>query len=109
MARRPGARILSFVNMQPTHDHGTHVQGLERAFAAWAAELGADPIAFTACVEPGLIAIVHVGLYHPRWGNPTKEQLVSPIAGEVVAKMLAGPLGDAWPLRALFTSRPAAR
>jgi len=97
--------IHSFVNMQSSRDHGTHVQGLHRAFAACAKELGVESKAFSKRIEPGLIAIVHVGLYDPRWGNPSKDQLLSPVAGDVVAKVLGDQFVEAKRLREFFASR----
>lgn len=78
--------IHSFVNMQPSREHGTHVEGLYRAFAECATELGVDAAAFKARIEPGLIAIVHVGLYDARWGNPTRDHLISPVAADVLLR-----------------------
>lgn len=81
------------------------MHGLYVAFAACAKELGVDHRLFKKCIEPGLIAIVHVGLYDPRWGNPTRDQLLSPIAGEVVAKVLRAQLVEGKQLRAFFEAR----
>jgi DNA gyrase/topoisomerase IV subunit B len=104
--RQAGAPIVhSFVNMQPSLSHGTHVQGLYRAFAACARELGVETKVFRKCVEPGLIAIVHVGLYDPKWGNPTKDQLMSPVAGRVVAKVLRDQFVGQKRLHDFFKSR----
>jgi DNA gyrase subunit B len=97
--------IHSFVNMQSTRGHGTHVQGLDRAFAACAKDLGVSHKVFRARVEPGLIAMIHVGLFDPRWGNPTKDQLLSPVAGEVVEQVLGEELVVAKSLRTFFERR----
>lgn len=97
--------IHSFVNMHSSPAHGTHVQGLQRAFAACAKDLGVSRKVFSACVEPGLIAMVHVGMFAPRWGNPMKDQLVSPVAGEVVAKVLIQELVAEKTLRTFFERR----
>jgi DNA gyrase subunit B len=99
--------VHSFVNMQSSRGHGTHVQGLYKAFAACAQTLNVDETLFRKRIEPGLIAIVHVGLYDPRWGNPTRDQLVSPIAGEVVAKVLRAQLVEPMRLHAFFKARLA--
>jgi DNA gyrase/topoisomerase IV subunit B len=97
--------IHSFVNMQPSREHGTHVDGLYRAFSDCATELGVDAAAFRVCVEPGLVAVVHVGLYGARWGNPRRDHLISPIAGEVVAKVLRDHLVREKRLRGFFEAR----
>jgi DNA gyrase subunit B len=97
--------IHSFVNMQSSRDHGTHVKGLYRAFAACAKDLGVTAKEFRKRIEPGLIAIVHVGLYDPKWGNPRKDQLLSPVAGMVVAKVLRDQFVEAKRLRSFFQSR----
>lgn len=97
--------IHSFVNMQPSQGHGTHVQGLYRAVTACASELGVTGKELRARIEPGLIAIIHVGLHGPRWGNPRKDQLLSPVAGKVVAKVLRHHFVAARRLRELFESR----
>jgi DNA gyrase subunit B len=97
--------IHSFVNMQSSRDHGTHVQGLYRAFAASAQDLGVTSEEFRERIEPGLIAIIHVGLYDARWGNPRRDQLIGPVAGEVVAKVLRDQFVEAKRLREFFASR----
>lgn len=102
-----GPQIHSFVNMQGSRSHGTHVTGLDRAFAAVAKELDVEPSAFRQRIDRGLIAIVHVGLYHPRWGNPCKDQLKSPEAAKVVEAVLRDQLVAKQHLRAFFASRLA--
>lgn len=97
--------IHSFVNMQPSREHGTHVQGLRRAFAACARSLGVDGKEFTRSIEPGMNALVHVGLYDPRWGKPTRDHLTSPAAGKAVAKVLRKQFVEEKQLREFFTAR----
>ncbi|MEO6775310.1 MAG: ATP-binding protein [Kofleriaceae bacterium] len=97
--------IHSFVNMQSSRGHGTHVQGVYRAFAAYAKDLGVTSEEFTERIEPGLIAIIHVGLYDARWGNPRQDQLISPVAGTVVEKVLRDQFVERERLRAFFESR----
>ena len=60
---------------------------------------------FRARIEPGLIAIIQVGLYDPRLGNPTRDQLLSPVAGKVVAKVLRDQFVVAKRLREFFERR----
>jgi hypothetical protein len=91
--------------MQPSREHGTHVQGLDRAFAACAKELGVTSEVFRSRIEPGLIAVIHVGLYEVHWGNPCRDHLLSPAAGEVVAKVLGDQFVEAKRLREFFASR----
>lgn len=98
-------RIHSFVNMQSSRSHGTHVDGMDPAFAAIAAELGVGPKVFRRRIDPGLIAIIHVGLYDPRWGDPCKDQLLSPEAGKVVEAVLREQLVEKKRLREFFASR----
>jgi hypothetical protein len=52
-----------------------------------------------------LIAIIHVGLYDARWGNPTRDQLMSPVAGRVVAKVLRQQFVETRRLREFFEHR----
>lgn len=104
--------IRCFVNLGETVG-GTHVEGLFRGFAMASpmllalghgepshevGSLDVSPGAIDtarAALEPGLVAIIHVGLLHPRWGHPNKEQLLSPEAGEAVARGIAGELSYA--------------
>jgi DNA gyrase subunit B len=97
--------VRSFVNMQSSRGHGTHVDGLYSAFAACAKDLGVTSKEFRKRIEPGLIAIIHVGLYDARWGNPCRDQLISPVAGKVVAKVLRDQFVEAKRLREFFESR----
>jgi len=95
--------IHSFVNMQPSREHGTHVDGMRRAFTAVAYDLGVPDLAKR--IEAGLIAIIHVGLFDPRWGQPTRSQLLTPVAGVVVEKVLTEKLVGAKQLRSFFEDR----
>jgi DNA gyrase/topoisomerase IV subunit B len=77
-------KIRSFVNLHPTVS-GPHLDavwiGLEKA----AQEL--YPFSFVGLrddLSAGLMAVVHVGLFHPKWGNPTKDHLTTPEAGHAV-------------------------
>jgi len=107
--------IHSFVNMGRSVG-GTHVDGLWEGLARCAKALGAKSSAKAAVTErmsSNLIAIVHVGLYHPAFAGPTKEQLTSPEAGAAVAETLAADLPAMIPrntaLRDLFAVRLGAR
>jgi DNA gyrase subunit B len=85
------ARIRSFVNMSETMC-GTHVNGLWEGLTTWLAKLGvanASAATVRAALAPGLVAILHVGLYAPEFGGPTRTQLESPAAGAAVRSALA--------------------
>jgi DNA gyrase subunit B len=86
--------IRSFVNVQETLS-GTHVNGLWRGLADCARRLGASVRGTTnvrKVLEPGLVAILHVGLYAPELGGPMRVHLESPIAGAAVRHILESDL-----------------
>jgi DNA gyrase subunit B len=99
--------IRSFVNMQETR-RGTHVDGLWAGLSAFADAAGAFEDV-RAALAPGLAAIIHVGLYSPRFGGPTREHLVSPVAGiavrQVIERDLAGALSFDHELRSFLVQR----
>jgi hypothetical protein len=53
-------------------------------------------------LSPGFCAVLHVGLYAPRFGSPTRELLLNPAAGTAVRYAIARHLPRAmWKGRAL--------
>lgn len=82
--------VHCFVNMSRSVG-GSHVEGIWQglAAAADALEIHDSPVRLRERLEPGLIALVHVGLFQPQWGSPSRDQLVSPAAGMAVARLLA--------------------
>lgn len=80
-------KIRSFVNMQETVG-GTHVEGLWLALADIANTFGATRDVREA-LAPGLVAVIHVGMWGPTFAGPTREQLQSPTAGEAVRRLVA--------------------
>jgi DNA gyrase/topoisomerase IV subunit B len=83
----------SFVN-QNRSVSGTHVDGLWEGFASYAKTLKkkSSPASVKQNLSRDMVAIIHVGLYHPSFAGPTKEHLVSPEAGMAVARTLAADL-----------------
>jgi len=73
-------RIHSFVNLERSRDHGTHVDGLIDGIAAF------FPGGRREQVVAGLVAAVAVVLADVKWGNPTRDRLVSPEARAPVAE-----------------------
>jgi DNA gyrase subunit B len=105
------ASLRSFVNVLETLS-GTHVAGLWRGFADYARAAGAstrETARIRKALMPGLVAIVHVGLYAPRFGGPMRAQLESPAAGAAVRRVLQTDLPVAMladqPLRTLMCDR----
>jgi DNA gyrase subunit B len=80
--------IHSFVSQACTRDGGTHVQGFWRGLVDGLAPLagGASRRAIRELFGAGLVAVVNVGLYDPRFGGPTKDRLTSPIAARVTRR-----------------------
>lgn len=75
-------QIRSFVSQFATKE-GTHVEGLwDGLVDAWIAENEehalVSPGVLREILGEGLVAAVHVALYDPRFGAPTKDRLVSP-------------------------------
>lgn len=81
--------IRSFVNLEPTR-RGSHVDGL------WTGLERSSNRTRPSVVESlgrGLVAILHVGLFHPSFGGPTREHLSTPLAGPAVERAIV----DSWP------------
>jgi DNA gyrase subunit B len=70
------ARIVSFVNLQRSREGGTHVDGM------------LDGITRThgSVERRGLVAAVSVVLADVKFGNPTRDRLVTPEVRELVAQ-----------------------
>lgn len=86
-----GSSLKSFVNMQPTIDGGAHVDGLWAAFLEHARSRKSPARRLAHVREAlalGLVAVVHVGLYDPKYGSPRRDHLKSPEAGEAVKSAL---------------------
>ena len=105
--------VRSFVNTQETRS-GTHIDGIWRGLVELTHEMRAfagEPDKIRSVMSPGLVALVHVGLHAPRFGNPTREHLTSPAAADavarVVARELAGAVSRDMQLRELLQSRLA--
>jgi len=88
-------KIRSFVNLHPTVS-GPHMDavfiGLEKATDALYGKYLFD---MREKLSPGLVAVVHVGLFHPKWGNPTKDHLTTPEAGHAVYTVIERDLPSA--------------
>ncbi len=110
---RDGEEVVrSYVNMQPTLGNGTHVSGIWRGLAEYARSRNA--LARRArhvreAVGRGLVAVVHVGLYDPRFGSPTRDQLQNPEAADAVRTALRTTLVErqyyAWDVRRFLDER----
>jgi DNA gyrase subunit B len=91
---REGTEVRGFVSQAPTQ-RGTHMDGFwlgwQRAFASLApgrlAHVGLSPM--REVLGPGLVAVVHAGLYHARWGDPRRDRLVNPEVCLAVAEIVA--------------------
>lgn len=81
------ARVESFVSQHHTREGGTHVdgfwQGLHHA-AEKLADRPLNPAKVREQLAPGLLAVVHAGLYDPRFGGPTRDRLSSDEARQSV-------------------------
>ena len=99
--------LVGFVN-QLRHRTGTQLEGLWDGLRAG---LGVPPEASAVRerLGRGLIGVVHVGLYAPSWGAPTRDHLASPEAreatAEVVERILAAALRRDLKLRRQHLSR----
>lgn len=74
---------------------GTHVAGFWDALRVGLGSLRPremTPRVFDEVLGRGLIAVVHVGLYDPQFGAPTKERLCSPEARVAVREVLSDAL-----------------
>ncbi len=87
--------IRGYVGMAPAN--GEHVEGLIAgigdAFVALDPRLArVDRAALREVIEPGVIALVHVTLEHPRFGNPSRDWLdnpeVAPVTAAIVGEQL---------------------
>ncbi|MBA3498914.1 MAG: ATP-binding protein [Myxococcota bacterium] len=75
--------IASFVNCSPTVD-GVHLQALRAAtHAVIARRFHRGRISRTR-IERNMLAVVHVMLAHPRFGNPSRDWLQNPEVGKAV-------------------------
>ena len=89
-ARHARDLILSWANLVPTPEGGTHVQGLQQGLAQGlriAAPLTSDGRADEALQDvacKSVQAVLQVRVCNPRWGSPTTDRLVNP---DVVAKV----------------------
>jgi len=87
-------RRRGFVGMSPAR-RGTHLHGLaDGLLGAFVALDGArfggvHPAAFAEVIERGLVAVVNVMLRDPRYGNPTRDHLVSPEVRSAVAGLVS--------------------
>ncbi len=85
-------RVRSFVCQRATEDGGTHVEGLRQGFSAamqtWRPELAT----LSLDQSPGFVGAVHVGLYDPRFGGPTKACLADDDARRAVRRFVADTL-----------------
>jgi len=106
--------VHGFVNQQRTRE-GTHVEGLWDGLCdAWTEERGDEslmsPRVLREVLGDGMTAAVHVALYAPRFGAPTRDLLVSPegrracyaIARDGFRRVLRNRKGS---LRTLFEKR----
>lgn len=108
--------VRSFVNTLPTIE-GTHVAGLWAGLTEWVEIVLPNETVSKArlheALTPGLRAIVHVGLMAPSYAAPTKDHLVTPVAGEAVHRVMREDAGrvleerlrDRSPVRAFLESR----
>lgn len=104
--------VRSFVCLAPTSLGGTHVRGLWDGLLAVAGPVvpTATPRDLRGIVGRGLVAIVAVGLFDPRFGAPTRDQLQSPEARDATRRAVHALLAQElrWPhapLAELFASR----
>ena len=69
---------------------GTHVAGLWGGLVEAAKKLAAprESASIREVLAPGLLAMLHVGLYSPRFGSPKREQLLNPAAGIAVQRAI---------------------
>ncbi|UJR84088.1 ATP-binding protein [Sandaracinus amylolyticus] len=78
---RDETTVRSFVNFGATQ-RGTHVRGVYAALVAMARAVGSDADARVVheLLLPGLVVVVHVGLFDASFGSPTRDHLVTPLA-----------------------------
>jgi DNA gyrase subunit B len=79
------ARIDSFVNLQRSREGGTHVDGMLDGIARAHGEVE----------RRGLVAAVSVVLADVKFGNPSRDRLVTPEVREIVAQATAAALSGA--------------
>jgi DNA gyrase subunit B len=76
--------IRSFVNLRPTRS-GTHVSGMWKGLGH---ALRRRPPAVRDLLAPGVVAVLHVGLFDPSFGSPTRDHLATPLAGPAVRRAI---------------------
>ncbi|MEM9189620.1 MAG: ATP-binding protein [Myxococcota bacterium] len=94
------ADVQSFVSQFATYDHGAHLLGLWEGIVRALRDTSQGPSipkrlresVRDECLRPGLIAVVHAGLYDPRFGSPTRDRLMSPEARVAVRELTTGHL-----------------
>lgn len=94
------SRVVSYANTLETPDGGTHVEGLWKGLASYAASVGSQAHALVATrgvLEPGFTAAVHVKLLHPSFKNPRKDQLDSAVAARAVEEVVRSGLATRLP------------
>lgn len=95
LAWRPGGSgpmIRSFVNYLRTVEAGSHEKGLLTALEEL---IGQKRAARKKVVLSGLVAIVHVGMLHPRFGGPTRSRLEFEAARLAVHEVVTRALNEA--------------
>ena len=87
---RPGVEFERGFISQNRVEAGTHLDGAYRGIAD---ALGLDEQRGLARVRelfaPGLALLVHAGVYHPRFGGPTKNRVLNPEIREAVRAVVA--------------------
>lgn len=82
--------LRTFVSQAPAIDGGTHVEGFwDGLRAGLGGAPGVTEPVFREALGEGLVAVLHVGLYDPRWGAPTRDRLVSPEARDAVREVVS--------------------
>lgn len=86
----------SYVSYARTRDGGTHVRGfwsgLREALGATTGDVSDQTL--VRRLLRGAAIVVHVGLYEPRFGAPTKDRLVSPEATAAVRHVVSRALSE---------------
>jgi DNA gyrase/topoisomerase IV subunit B len=92
--------VRSFCGQNLTKDGGTHERGFWDAVVHAVSALhrsthgGPRPRGVRPKIAPGLLAAVHVGLYAPQFGGPTRDRITSPEAADAVRAVLTPALRD---------------
>jgi|GEM_PF-2465477 len=84
--------MRSFVNSNRT-EAGTHIDGLLEGLSQVAKDLGVEATKKTYAGR--LVGAVHVILHHPEFGAPTRDLLVTPLAGKLVREVVQSRLPQA--------------